>query len=363
MDGSSKAAYEQALAAALAGANVSGMVDGSGDGALGAAGVTGAPAFEPRNEDEALAVEELVKIQEEFDAKQAEEDAAVKQLRRSFVPHFDAVLEKRTQAVNSGKVEDFWLRTLLNCPTVADNITDKDEEVLKYLTCIRKKDDALESSEQSPVADGSFTLFFDFKENPFFKNTSLSKSYIMDNEQWSDTLSGVKGTKIEWKEGKNVTVKVVRKTIKGKGKNNSRTISKLEPCDSFFNFFQPPQTPAPGSLDPELEAQVSDLLEADFEVGDLIGSEIVPNAIRWFLGEAKEDSEEDEDYGDDYLDPDEDDDFDDDDVDDEDEDEDEDEDVPVRPRGKKGGAKSSGRNGAPAPLLDPATTQEECKQQ
>ena len=44
-----------------------------------------------------------------------------------------------------------------------------------------------------------------------------------------------KGCTINWKKDKNVTVKTVRRTKKGKGGNKS--ITKVVQSDSFFNFF------------------------------------------------------------------------------------------------------------------------------
>eukprot|EP00976_Prorocentrum_cordatum_P023144 472104-Prorocentrum_minimum.AAC.2 len=53
-------------------------------------------------------------------------------------------------------------------------------------------------------------------------------------------LEKAEGTEIKWKAGKNVTVKVMKKKPK-KGGKNAKPITKTEPCESFFNFFSPPQ--------------------------------------------------------------------------------------------------------------------------
>jgi nucleosome assembly protein 1-like 1 len=49
-------------------------------------------------------------------------------------------------------------------------------------------------------------------------------------------------TEIEWYPGKNLTQKVLRKKPK-KGGKNAKPITKTEDCESFFNFFSPPQVP------------------------------------------------------------------------------------------------------------------------
>ena len=45
---------------------------------------------------------------------------------------------------------------------------------------------------------------------------------------------------IDWKKGKNVTVKVIKKMQKHKGRGTKRTVTKTVQSDSFFNFFGPP---------------------------------------------------------------------------------------------------------------------------
>ena len=49
-------------------------------------------------------------------------------------------------------------------------------------------------------------------------------------------------TEIEWYPGKNVTQKILQKKPK-KGSRNTKPATKIEDCDSFFNFFNPPKVP------------------------------------------------------------------------------------------------------------------------
>ena len=49
-------------------------------------------------------------------------------------------------------------------------------------------------------------------------------------------------TEIEWHPGKDLTRKVLRKKVK-KGAKNTKPVMKIEPCDSFFSFFSPPEVP------------------------------------------------------------------------------------------------------------------------
>ena len=52
-------------------------------------------------------------------------------------------------------------------------------------------------------------------------------------------LEKAEGTKIDWKTGKDVTVKIMKKKPKKGGKDAKPQI-KTEKIESFFNFFSPP---------------------------------------------------------------------------------------------------------------------------
>jgi len=156
------------------------------------------------------------------------------------------------------------------------------------------------------------------------------------------------GCKIDWKAGKNVTVKSVKKKIKPRNKKGvPKIITKEEKQDSFFNFFD---TPKKASEEKALvKADEEDFSEgegdeelymiADFEIGQYIREKIVPKAVLYYTGELDDmdeddyeyDDEEDED-GDDGEDHD---DEEDDDEDEDDDDEDDDDDGKKAKPGKK----------------------------
>eukprot|EP00662_Eupelagonemidae_sp_cell21_P016714 gene16714-50451_t len=72
-----------------------------------------------------------------------------------------------------------------------------------------------------------FELQFDFSENPFFSNRTLTKVCItkLDEEDGEDMLTKLIGTDIAWNDGKNLTVELKKKKQR------------------FFNFFSPPEVP------------------------------------------------------------------------------------------------------------------------
>lgn len=53
----------------------------------------------------------------------------------------------------------------------------------------------------------------------------------------------MQGCEINWKKGKNVTVKTIKKKQKHKSRGSVRTVTKSVQADSFFNFFSPPTMP------------------------------------------------------------------------------------------------------------------------
>ena len=93
----------------------------------------------------------------------------------------------------------------------------------------------------------AFTLHFHFHPNDYFTNTVLTKEYHMKCEPSEDDPFSFEGPEIykctgcavNWKQGKNLTVKTVKKKQKHKSKGNVRTVTKTVKNDSFFNFFDP----------------------------------------------------------------------------------------------------------------------------
>ena len=143
----------------------------------------------------------------------------------------------------------------------------------------------------------SFVLEFHFEPNEYFTNEVLTKTYRMRSEpDDSDPFSfdgpeimGCTGCQIDWKKGKNVTLKTIKKKQKHKGRGTVRTVTKTVSNDSFFNFFAPPEVPESGYLDDDSEA----ILAADFEIGHFLRERIIPRSVLYFTGEAIEDDDDD----------------------------------------------------------------------
>ncbi|MCO5608137.1 hypothetical protein L7F22_062343 [Adiantum nelumboides] len=191
----------------------------------------------------------------------------------------DGVADEQKEAVKG--VPEFWLNAMKTNERLAIQISERDEEALKYLKDIRW------SKMEDPKG---FKLEFLFDINPFFKNTMLSKEYHMIEED-EPILERAVGTEIEWNPGKNLTQKVMRKKVK-KGAKNVKPITKTEACESFFNFFSPPQVPEDDEeIDQEKAEELQDTMEQDYEIGSTIRDKIIPHAVSWYTGEAVEGEE------------------------------------------------------------------------
>ena len=135
-----------------------------------------------------------------------------------------------------------------NHKTISRNMNDKDEEVLKHLIDIRY--------EKHQEGHG-FELKFTFTENEFFSNTTLSKNFFMEEE---NVLQKTVGTAIEWKEGKNILKKKVKKKQKNKKTGQQRTVVKeVDDESSFFNLFRSIELPSKEEMD-RLDSEEQDEL-------------------------------------------------------------------------------------------------------
>jgi len=216
--------------------------------------------------------------------------------------------ETKEQVEDVKGVPNFWLCAMQHHGDFAESITKQDEKAMKYLVDIRSKPLPLEEGR----SDSSFLLEFEFNENPYFTNKILTKTYcLVEHEQLQETMfDKMEGTDIDWKPGKNLTVKMVQvsqsagrrgggRKNRGKGgKSGGKTITVEEPCESFFNFFKSDIAAAFGITDDDIEdADLQDLLEADYEMGVSVKEQLIPSAVLWFTGEIEEPFDEDDESG------------------------------------------------------------------
>ncbi|KAH7610565.1 Nucleosome assembly protein (NAP) [Nakaseomyces glabratus] len=211
-------------------------------------------------------------------------------------------------------IPSFWLTVLENLPIVSDTITDRDAEVLEYLQDV--------SIEYLTEGKPGFLLKFKFsEENPYFKTPELTKTYYYQSElgySGDFIYDHADGCSIDWVDNdSNVTIAVEMRKQRNKTTKQVRTIEKITPIESFFNFFDPPKMAGDEEDEEDLE-DLEERLALDYSIGEQIKDKLIPRAVDWFTGAALEfefnDAPEDE--FDEFEDEDE----------DEDEDEEEDED-------------------------------------
>lgn len=190
-------------------------------------------------------------------------------------------------------IPSFWLTALENLPVVSDTITDRDAEVLDFLQDIKLQ----------YLTDGrpGFQLVFVFDpDTPFFKNKTLTKTYYYQNElgySGDFIYDHAEGEEIQWADNEsNTTIAVEMRKQRNKATKQVRTIEKITPVDSFFNFFDPPKVPARDNTqeedqddqeDDELQ-ELEERLALDYSIGEQLKDKLIPRAIDWFTGAALE---------------------------------------------------------------------------
>eukprot|EP00268_Persea_americana_P066645 TRINITY_DN90_c0_g2_i2.p1 TRINITY_DN90_c0_g2~~TRINITY_DN90_c0_g2_i2.p1 ORF type:complete len:386 (+),score=128.07 TRINITY_DN90_c0_g2_i2:194-1351(+) len=250
-------------------------------------------------------------------------------------------------------VPDFWLTAMKTNEVLADEISERDEGALKYLKDIKwcRIDDPK-----------GFKLDFFFDPNPYFKNSVLTKTYHMIDDD-EPILEKAIGTEIEWFPGKCLTQKLLKKKPR-KGSKNTKPITKTENCESFFNFFNPPQVPEDDDdIDEETAEELQNQMEQDYDIGSTIRDKIIPHAVSWFTGEAVQGEDFEDIEGDDDDDEDGEDEEDDEEDEDEEEDEDDDDEDEEEGKSRKKAAPRQKKSGAQAGEGQQGERPPECKQQ
>ncbi len=85
---------------------------------------------------------------------------------------------------------------------------------------------------------------FDTAKNDYFTNQILTKSYFYQDEVgFSGDLvyDHAEGCKIDWKDDKDLTHKIETKKQRNKNTNQTRTVKRSVPVESFLQLFQPTQ--------------------------------------------------------------------------------------------------------------------------
>lgn len=257
-------------------------------------------------------------------------------------------------------IPGFWLQCLGNHPVTSDFIQEDDAPLLSAIEDIK-----VEYDEEYTT----FTITFEFAENEYITNRVLTKKYTLTDilDERAPELVEIESSDIVWKEGKNLTVTEIKKKQKaksGKNKGQVRTVTRQVPKASFFHYFSDPKPEGEedeeeggGDDEKDEDARIHLNEEEDYEIGHVIRTALLPDAILWYTGEARDDED---------FDFDEEEDGDEDDEEDGEGEEEEDEDD--APAARKGGKKNKG-GAAPKGFAAPSSSsgdangeKPECKQ-
>jgi len=334
-----------------------------------------APVVAEESEDTA-AVKALKEIDEKYCKIETEFEQEVEILRKKYLTERQApLLAERAQVLmdtanapaddhqyGTPACKGFWVQAMQNADSFSEALEEHDEPVLQYLQDIKKGF----VDDKEPMK--GLKLEFTFKENPYFTNTTLWTEYHLDYDlatykPWKpQACIEMKGSEIDWKPGKNITVSVTAKKTKGGGakKAKQKGKEKVEALPSLFRvLFRNLKVgdPIPEDLaEIMLGAQIEQIDEDDWEdamkqileqlhdLGHCTAEELVPYAVRFYTGEAgdKSDSDDDEESEEE---------------DDDDDDDDSEDETPPAKGGKKKGGKAAPAGAAAG------QKQEECKQQ
>ncbi|XP_052855467.1 nucleosome assembly protein 1-like 1 [Drosophila gunungcola] len=148
---------------------------------------------------------------------------------------------------------------------ITDMIKKHDEPALRRLIDVTVRYDV----------GHAFKLEFHFELNQFFDNSVLTKKYFLrssidQNDPFAyegHEVKSCQGCDIDWKDKMNLTVKT-----------NNNT-----PVESFFNFFNSPQTSINNEDDDEYEEAKA--LQADYKIGHFLRIRVIPKAVLYFTGD------------------------------------------------------------------------------
>jgi nucleosome assembly protein 1-like 1 len=165
------------------------------------------------------------------------------------------------------KIPEFWLKVFMNSDVIGEHVEEKDEAILR---CLEKVEGGKSEDHKKIWVD------FFFSENEWFTNTQIHKEFELDE----DVIKKSSGDQIQWKEGKNITIKIVKKKNKKKGGEKKTKEVKEK---SFFNFFLDIEIDSDEEEEEEENQDVEDL-EAQYEIAQALYEDIIPKSLEYYLG-------------------------------------------------------------------------------
>jgi len=192
----------------------------------------------------------LEAIQGEIEKLNDEATEEILQIEKKYNGLRKPYYKKRNDVIR--EIPDFWLKAFLNHEMMADLLDEEDQNAFKHLKELNVED-------FEDVKSG-FKITFTFDSNAYFKNKALSKTFQYNE----DGELNVTPTKIEWKEGMDLTKRQ-------KGKDGNKRGAEDTDTESFFNWFNED--------------------DQDLELGEIIKEDLWPNPGKYYHGLTEEDEE------------------------------------------------------------------------
>ncbi|CAD8161153.1 unnamed protein product [Paramecium octaurelia] len=178
--------------------------------------------------------------------------------------------------VKASPLQNYWGQVLMNNSLTGKLISEADKSIFRHLLSVNV--DLGENGKD-------FTINFEFEDNDHFGACILTKSYVFENSD-EEFPTKQKGSQIKWKEGKNITKKIVKRKQKNKKTGQTREIEKEEKAPTFFHFFE--DVDQINNEDEKVERE-----QFDYELGSQFVNTIIPKALFTYLGLKADDDEDD----------------------------------------------------------------------
>ncbi|XP_022868793.1 NAP1-related protein 2-like [Olea europaea var. sylvestris] len=208
-------------------------------------------ATEHIDSDLLLSIEKLQQAQDELEKMNEEASEKVLEIEQKYSEKRKPVYDKRNDIVKS--IPDFWMTAFLSHPALSELLTEEDQKIFKYLS-------SLEVEESKDLKSGC-SITFNFKPNPYFEDSKLTKTFIF----LEDGTTKISSKSIKWKEGMAMPNGV------DETKGNKRSHSE-ESCFTWFSDTQ----------------HKDDIVEIHDEVAEIIKNDLWPNPFTYFNNEADE---------------------------------------------------------------------------
>jgi len=218
------------------------------------------------------AISKIESIEEKINLLEDEQSIEICKLEQKYVERKNPFYKERNQII--AQIPNFWSVAFLQHPQLSILIDDEDEEAFRFLKCIDinqiTKDEKIVGEDGGPLIKTlNHSITFEFDENPYFENTSLTKSFFQIMEE---IIS--EGTTIKWKEGKNLVKKSQNKLKNGKAENGAGDSMEHDTTESFFSWFE------------DHEDAGTD------ETADIIKDDLYMHALNYYMNEDLEGEED-----------------------------------------------------------------------